>query len=595
MARDHLIGRQAPPLAEIHSPIFPFYMDFDMPLRASRLHPEFVDHIAAFLQKAIDPFFETRDTLEQPFTVIVCEKTLGSSPLTSSLQQWEVVTNDDVFDYQFERFHLETHKAEVFVKKLQTLPPDDILSLTAEETDRITPSLVGFKANNILEIEANEEIITIRPVDRLFKHGIHIHCPDLLVSVDGGKHVREYFLTLLSHHENRLVMKSLVGESFDRNQWAKIVDDQVYSDSPNGGGLRVIGCPKAKKCTVKHPKMTDRCPNNCRCNAGFAIDPSVYWPTRVFQGWHKTPNPLRWRVFTNFVPVGDVRTCPTLSSFLFDRWDGSTELLLLSEDPPDVADLAFSHVFVHENVFFKPELVILNEEETRLLTTRCEKNMVRAIQKTSVRSNADKPTDGFALFRGCPAPETTRGSRHTAPKRKRDLNDDEKDALRGGRIKANKALAENNALVDDPLILRTITNILTRFSEEYRNTTLKVRFDAKSETYLINFSGEGAKYCLCKKGFHGNANAYATIHKSGMRYEATMRCHSKKNVSYNNSFCANFFLKLPTIHMITMEEQRVLFRVNIGTGRDRHIHDIRDRVEALKRRKAERGGEGTHI
>ena len=71
----------------------------------------------------------------------------------------------------------------------------------------------------------------------LYKHGLHIHFPNLMVKGDQAHQIRLGII-------NGLIVLTWRDEfGIERPDWDVIIDSQVYSS-----GLRMIGAPKALKC-----------------------------------------------------------------------------------------------------------------------------------------------------------------------------------------------------------------------------------------------------------------------------------------------------------------------------------------------------------
>lgn len=106
------------------------------------------------------------------------------------------------------------------------------------------------------------------PETGLYKHGIHLHFPHIIVDVDNARQIRMGVLN---------GMVSYLGSWADilgidpGDKWDDIVDDAVYNT-----GLRMIGAPKATKCRSCTPKQVDSC-TECRGqNNRYIIDRRVY-------------------------------------------------------------------------------------------------------------------------------------------------------------------------------------------------------------------------------------------------------------------------------------------------------------------------------
>jgi hypothetical protein len=100
----------------------------------------------------------------------------------------------------------------------------------------------------------------------LYKHGVHVHFPRIIVDLDSALQIRFGVLNGLTSYMGSWedVLGINPGEA-----WNTIVDDSVYR-----GGLRMIGAPKATKCST--------CTKGGACkdckgqNRGYVIDQRVY-------------------------------------------------------------------------------------------------------------------------------------------------------------------------------------------------------------------------------------------------------------------------------------------------------------------------------
>ena len=99
----------------------------------------------------------------------------------------------------------------------------------------------------------------------LFKHGLHIHFPRLLVNVDQARQIHVGITSGLAC----LTWTEEFGTA--TLDWEDIVDASVYNH-----GLRMIGCPKASRCC-----SIPSCP---RCRGWYIIDDRVYKLRMAFSG-----------------------------------------------------------------------------------------------------------------------------------------------------------------------------------------------------------------------------------------------------------------------------------------------------------------------
>lgn len=99
----------------------------------------------------------------------------------------------------------------------------------------------------------------------LYKHGVHLHWPQVRVTVDQAYEIRAAFLAALEREDWT--------PHFGTNAipWDDAVDQSVYAK-----GLRVVGAPKAARCTACHNVTAQR--QRCaECDGrGHVYDDSVY-------------------------------------------------------------------------------------------------------------------------------------------------------------------------------------------------------------------------------------------------------------------------------------------------------------------------------
>ena len=107
----------------------------------------------------------------------------------------------------------------------------------------------------------------------MYKIGIHLHWPQLLVEIDSARQIRHSMAVAL---EKRAWMREL---GVDRVVWNDVLDDAVYCT-----GLRMLGAPKAKKCTACSKSKDALCHVCNRMNNNHVIDESVYTLRMVVVG-----------------------------------------------------------------------------------------------------------------------------------------------------------------------------------------------------------------------------------------------------------------------------------------------------------------------
>ena len=119
------------------------------------------------------------------------------------------------------------------------------------------------------------------------------------------------------------------------------------------------------------------------------------------------------------------------------------------------------------------------------------------LEATSVRRPRHTVlTPGYKAYEGCP--HVFEGKRKASDSLLRD------DAKRLGRGFKKE--------VTDPEVVKIVRAHLVRHSEKYAASRLSIRSDAKS--IRVALSGEGARYCLNKGGFHTSQQVFMEIYKS---------------------------------------------------------------------------------
>jgi hypothetical protein len=101
----------------------------------------------------------------------------------------------------------------------------------------------------------------------LYKHGLHIHLPHIMVDVNSARQIRMGVLNGLISYLGS--WNELLGID-PGDKWDDFVDDAVYNT-----GLRMLGAPKASKCKACTPS-SKFCSVCCRQNERYIIDPRVY-------------------------------------------------------------------------------------------------------------------------------------------------------------------------------------------------------------------------------------------------------------------------------------------------------------------------------
>ena len=195
---------EVPPLIEMHSFVFPLYLDLDAAVLVPTVTDAALERIVRVIHDRICKYYRDGDLDPSTFDMIVLTKKR--------------------------------------VTQRPTLQDPSAFTTTAEDAT---------------------EAATHDPTPNRYKHGVHIHLPNLLVTAERALDMREGILMGLNMNDWTVEL----GEA--RPNWADIVDKNVY-----GSSLRMIGAPKATKCDAC--KHDDRCIVCRRLNNKYVIDLRVY-------------------------------------------------------------------------------------------------------------------------------------------------------------------------------------------------------------------------------------------------------------------------------------------------------------------------------
>ena len=121
----------------------------------------------------------------------------------------------------------------------------------------------------------------------MWKHGMHIHLPDLVVG--GGA-----ALALHADIVSRASARTDWGEA--ALDWGTILDSHVYAPT---GSLRIIGAPKVKRCDEPL-----RGQGGQGGQGSWVFDPHFYWPEFVFAGREMDEKKTRLVVYRPMDGVG---------------------------------------------------------------------------------------------------------------------------------------------------------------------------------------------------------------------------------------------------------------------------------------------------
>lgn len=121
--------------------------------------------------------------------------------------------------------------------------------------------------------------------DGRYKHGLHIHFPNLYVNADQARSIRMGLM-------NGLLVHTWSDEfGMERPPWDQIIDESVYNC-----GLRMIRAPKARRCGTCHADVNIRACDEChKSNMGYIIEErNVYDLHAAFENGRPSPSYLQF-------------------------------------------------------------------------------------------------------------------------------------------------------------------------------------------------------------------------------------------------------------------------------------------------------------
>ena len=269
----------------------------------------------------------------------------------------------------------------------------------------------------------------------LYKHGVHIHFPYIMVDVDRARQIRMGVLNGLISHLGS--WKELLGID-PGDKWDDFIDDAVYNT-----GLRMLFSPKATKCKLCIPG-SGSCKKGCQGqNKNYIID------TRVYQ-------------------------------------------LCMALDAGGERDTEYERS--------------LNSNVCNLLT-KCS---VRAPMGTP-------PTEGYAIYPGCPQ-LTSKYLTAASMGKKRKVSI---SSLNGSAKRPVDRRYTDE--ITDAKARDVARKYLLTYSDKYATCTFKLF--RGGNTIRVKLSGDDAKYCINKVGYHRSNNVYMDITRKGLDAEVSMKCY----------------------------------------------------------------------
>tara|TARA_B110001450_G_scaffold257061_1_gene290814 strand:+ start:17575 stop:18888 length:1314 start_codon:yes stop_codon:yes gene_type:complete len=268
----------------------------------------------------------------------------------------------------------------------------------------------------------------------LYKHGVHVHFPRIIVDVDSARQIRMGVLNGLAY--SLISWTEILGVD-PGDDWNDIVDDSVYNT-----GLRMVGAPKATKCRECKPSQVTSCSSCHRQNNRYVIDDRYY------------------------------KICMSLDA------DGKR-----------------------------------NAEQEKLL-----RNWARLFTSCTVRTrNGTLPTQGYAIYPGCPQLTVSQLSAATnGRKRKTPLS-----SLTGaGKRPIDRRFTDE---ITNAKAIEIVRKYLLRYSTMYATCTLKLF--RNGNTIRVKLAGDNSKFCINKEGHHRSNNVYMDIVRRGGNADSFMKCY----------------------------------------------------------------------
>ncbi len=473
------------PFSEIHSIVFPLYLDLDLCLPVRDYACDFVDTFVGILHSVLQKLYPDG----HPSRIVVSTKHFGSGPVEDSSRSWTTSSAAHFVPLTFSELEEEKRNTKGEVERVLTHIAKNSLSngrLVISEGDWLQyPCLSLWRANANTVLKVREDGLAVQigtagrgplhpppegelylvPETRRWKHGLHVHLPSLHVDIHTAKLIR---LSLVEKMESR-DWTDLLG--VQAPCWNDVVDERVYCKSNNGGGLRIIGAPKVSRC-----RMKDCIHHDCS-KKGVAVDPNFYWP-----------------------------------KFCYEEAYGG-------------------------------DLVRNREEESRLALSKDRENILHALRMTTVRCDEGgaEVTRGFkpaadtplsrpeSIFDACPA---------VSGKKRRSDGGKAADSRRFVPVESASKLRALDTIVaaikDNMDQFARSGSILGRLSGKYRTCTYIAKESVAKkagQTYNVYFRGEGSRYCMNYNNMHRSQGAYMTISKTmkamqgkNGRVSVLMRC-----------------------------------------------------------------------
>lgn len=244
------------PINEIHSsPTFPMYADMDMKVRLRSVGEPLLFKMMEKVASQVSRFYGGRS-----FRMVVCSR----PPTCASMNplEWRVVPPEELGS-----------KVRVPIRSMELRALlQHGLDVPAQQWEALRRS-----APSHMDCVLLDDNTCVEPMPgEVWRHGYHLYWPDLIVDYDTAMAIRA---GIISGLDSLPWSEDFGSMSMD---WEDILDTAVYCKTNTGGGLRMVGAPKAVPCPnsgcVREEAM------NCPC---FDTDGKVIDTGNVYNATHE--------------------------------------------------------------------------------------------------------------------------------------------------------------------------------------------------------------------------------------------------------------------------------------------------------------------
>lgn len=268
-------------LSEVHTMVFPMFVDIDMEVDAPHLTLATKTRMAIVATRQFERFFE-----ERTFRCVVCDKSttkLCDNAVAQLGKEWVPHDGDDGAIAWEEEESRDDQRFAVFLERAVARAAS-LGDAQAAAPSRLRLTDAEYRALSEVSLPCATTRVrvgarTYRPSAK-WKHGLHMHWPGLFVNYDRACQMRLSLINALQRER----WPELQEDEADRIPWHNAVDGGVYNPRENGGGLRMVGAPKAAACN-KCTAGSETCDNCKRRNNRCTVDMSSrYKLCTVVQG-----------------------------------------------------------------------------------------------------------------------------------------------------------------------------------------------------------------------------------------------------------------------------------------------------------------------